>query len=65
MSCRLAYLFRLVKRECMARRPEDETKIKENLKVLVPIFILVGAIFILGLFPSLVLNPPTHLTLPI
>ncbi len=51
-----AYLFRLVN-IMYAKKPKDETKIKEPYKLLIPIFILVGAIIILGLFPSIVLNP--------
>jgi proton-translocating NADH-quinone oxidoreductase chain N len=51
-----AYLFRLVN-IMYAKKPTDERKIKEPLKLLIPIFILVGAIIILGLFPSIVLDP--------
>jgi len=59
-----AYLFRLIN-VMYARRPENETKIKEPMNALVPIFILVGGIFVLGLLPGLVLNPLTHISLPI
>ncbi|HTY74968.1 MAG TPA: NADH-quinone oxidoreductase subunit N [Candidatus Nanoarchaeia archaeon] len=51
-----AYLFRLVN-VMYAKKPKDETRIKEPVKLLVPIFILVGALVILGLFPSIVLDP--------
>jgi NADH:ubiquinone oxidoreductase subunit 2 (subunit N) len=59
-----AYLFRLIN-VMYARKPLDETKIKEPMKVLIPIFILVGAIFVLGLFPSLVLDPLRNIILPL
>jgi formate hydrogenlyase subunit 3/multisubunit Na+/H+ antiporter MnhD subunit len=39
-----------------AKKPKDETPIKESKRLLIPIFILVGAIFILGLFPDTVLQ---------
>ena len=54
-----AYLFRLVN-VMYAKKPADETKIKEPVKLLIPIFILVGAVIILGLFPSIVLDPIQH-----
>ena len=54
-----AYLFRLVN-VMYAKKPIDETKIKEPVRLLVPIFILVGAVIILGLFPSIVLDPIQH-----
>ncbi|MCW4019260.1 MAG: NADH-quinone oxidoreductase subunit N [Candidatus Bathyarchaeota archaeon] len=54
-----AYLFRLIN-VMYAKKPKDETRIKEPLKLLIPIFILVGAIIILGLFPSIVLDPIQH-----
>lgn len=54
-----AYLFRLVN-VMYAKKPADETRIKEPVKLLIPIFILVGAIIILGLFPSIVLDPIQH-----
>ncbi len=50
-----AYLFRLIN-VIWGKRPKDETKIKEPLRLLIPVFILVGAIIILGLFPNIVLN---------
>lgn len=59
-----AYLFRLIN-VIYARKPLDETKIKEPMTVLIPIFILVGAIFVLGLFPSLVLDPLRNIILPL
>ncbi len=54
-----AYLFRLVN-YMYARKPKDETRIKEPLKLLIPIFILVAAIIILGVYPSLALDPIEH-----
>jgi proton-translocating NADH-quinone oxidoreductase chain N len=50
-----AYLFRLVN-YMYAKKPQDETKIREPRKLLIPIFILVTAIIILGLYPQLVFN---------
>jgi len=54
-----AYLFRLVN-YMYAKKPKDETKIKEPLKLLIPVFILVAAIIIVGVYPSLVLDPIEH-----
>jgi NADH-quinone oxidoreductase subunit N len=57
-----AYIFRLMN-VMYAKKPKDETAIKENKHILIPVFILVAAIFILGLFPDLVLQliqPATH-----
>ena len=50
-----AYIFRLAN-IMYGKQPKSETPIKENKRLLIPVFILVGAIFILGLFPSIVLN---------
>ena len=50
-----AYLFRLIN-YMYARKPKDETVIKESKRMLIPIFILVGAIIILGLYPQIVFN---------
>jgi proton-translocating NADH-quinone oxidoreductase chain N len=50
-----AYLFRLVN-YMYAKKPKDETIIKEPKRMLVPIFILVAAIIILGLYPQIVFN---------
>jgi NADH-quinone oxidoreductase subunit N len=50
-----AYLFRLVN-YMYAKKPQDETKIREPRKLLIPIFILVTAIIILGLYPQIVFN---------
>jgi len=55
-----AYLFRLIN-YMYARKPKDETKIKESKRLLVPIFILVAAIIVLGLYPDIVF----HLVEPI
>ena len=50
-----AYIFRIV--NIMYAKPaKDPTSIKENKYVLIPVFILVAAIFILGLFPDIVLQ---------
>jgi proton-translocating NADH-quinone oxidoreductase chain N len=54
-----AYLFRLVN-YMYAKKPKDETKIKEPLRLLVPIFILVAVIIIVGVYPSIVLDPIEH-----
>ncbi len=52
-----AYLLRLVN-YMYAKKPqeENETKLKEPKKLLIPIFILVAAIIILGLYPTIVFN---------
>jgi proton-translocating NADH-quinone oxidoreductase chain N len=50
-----AYLFRLVN-YMYARNPKDERRIKEPKKLLIPIFILVAAIIILGAYPQIVFN---------
>jgi proton-translocating NADH-quinone oxidoreductase chain N len=57
-----AYLFRLIN-VMYGKTPKngDTTPIKENLYLLIPVFLLVVAIFILGLFPETVL----HLVQPI
>jgi NADH-quinone oxidoreductase subunit N len=50
-----AYLLRLV--NCMySKTLEEEVKLKEPRKLLTPIFILVAAIIILGIYPIIVLN---------
>jgi NADH-quinone oxidoreductase subunit N len=51
----VAYLLRLVN-YMYAREPKDETAIKEPKRMLVPIFILVAAIIILGVYPQIVFN---------
>jgi len=51
----VAYLFRLVN-YMYGKKPKDGIKIKEPIKLLIPVFILAGAIIILGLFPDIVLN---------
>jgi proton-translocating NADH-quinone oxidoreductase chain N len=48
-----AYLFRLIN-YMYARKAKDETVIKEHKLLLVPIFLLVATIIILGLYPDLV-----------
>ena len=50
-----AYIFRLMN-VMYGNNTKDGTSIKENKRILIPVFILVAAIFILGLFPSIVLN---------
>jgi NADH-quinone oxidoreductase subunit N len=54
-----AYLFRLVN-YMYGKKPKDETKIKEPLKLLIPVFILVAAIIIVGVYPSIILDPIEH-----
>lgn len=50
-----AYLLRLIN-YMYGRRPKEETRIVESKRLLVPIFILVGAIIVLGLFPQIIFN---------
>lgn len=50
-----AYLLRLIN-YMYAKTPQKETKIKEPKKLLVPIFILVAVIIVLGIYPTIVLN---------
>ncbi len=50
-----AYLFRLVN-YMYAKKPKDESVIKEPKRLLIPIFILVAAVIVLGLFPQIVFN---------
>ncbi|MCW3984703.1 MAG: proton-conducting transporter membrane subunit [Candidatus Bathyarchaeota archaeon] len=52
-----AYIFRLVN-IMYGKAPKDgvTTRIKENKYLLIPVFILVAAIFIFGLFPNLALQ---------
>ncbi len=52
-----AYIFRLVN-VMYGKEPKDGNiaRIKENKYILIPVFILVAAIFILGLFPDIVLQ---------
>jgi NADH-quinone oxidoreductase subunit N len=57
-----AYIFRLMN-VMYAKKPKDEITVKESKRLLIPIFILVAAIFILGLFPNIVLQlltPASH-----
>jgi proton-translocating NADH-quinone oxidoreductase chain N len=58
-----AYLFRLIN-YMYGKKADDERKIVEPKKLLVPVFILVAAIIILGIFPQIVFNliaPATNL----
>ena len=48
-----AYLFRLIN-YMYAKKPKDDVVIKESKRILIPIFILVGAIIVLGLYPDIV-----------
>ena len=50
-----AYLLRLIN-YMYAKTPQEKTEIKEPKKLLVPIFILVAAIIVLGIYPTIVLN---------
>jgi len=45
-----AYLLRLIN-YMYGRKPEEETRITESKRLLIPIFLLVGAIIVLGLYP--------------
>ena len=54
-----AYLFRLVN-YMYAKKPKDDAKIKEPLKLLIPIFILVAAIILIGVYPNIALDPIEH-----
>ncbi|MGE5533467.1 MAG: NADH-quinone oxidoreductase subunit N [Bacillota bacterium] len=57
-----AYIFRLMN-VMYSKKPKDETAVKENKNILIPVFILVAVLFILGLFPDLVLQliqPAAH-----
>ncbi len=50
-----AYLLRLIN-YMYAKAPQEETKIKEPKKLLIPIFILVALIIVLGIYPTIILN---------
>jgi proton-translocating NADH-quinone oxidoreductase chain N len=50
-----AYLFRLVN-YMYAKKPRDEIVIKEPKRLLIPIFILVAAVIVLGLYPQIVFD---------
>jgi len=50
-----AYLLRLIN-YMYAKIPHEETKIQEPKKLLAPIFILVAAIIVLGIYPTIILN---------
>ena len=58
-----AYLFRLVN-YMYSKKPKEETKIREPKRLLIPIFILAGAIIVLGLFPSIALDLLKHVAIP-
>lgn len=51
-----AYLFRLVN-FMYSRKPKDEIAIKEPKRLLIPILLLASSLIILGLFPSIIMNP--------
>jgi len=63
-----AYLFRLIN-YMYGKKPKDEKHIKEPKLLLIPVFILVVAIIVLGIYPEIVLRlvePATHqLPIPI
>jgi len=63
-----AYLFRLIN-YMYGKKPKDEKRIKEPKLLLIPVFILVVAIIVLGIYPEIVLRlvaPATHqLPIPI
>jgi proton-translocating NADH-quinone oxidoreductase chain N len=50
-----AYLLRLIY-IFYGKKPHDETAIKESKNILVPIFILAGALILVGLYPQIVLS---------
>jgi proton-translocating NADH-quinone oxidoreductase chain N len=50
-----AYLLRLIS-YMYGKAPKNEVKIHEPRKLLVPVFIIVAAIIILGIYPTIVLN---------
>ncbi len=50
-----AILFRLIY-VFYSKKAPDETMIKESKRILIPIFIFVGALIVVGIFPSIVLN---------
>jgi proton-translocating NADH-quinone oxidoreductase chain N len=50
-----AYLTRLIN-SMFAKKPKEESKIKEPKKLLIPIFIIVAAIILLCIYPTIVLN---------
>jgi proton-translocating NADH-quinone oxidoreductase chain N len=50
-----AYLFRLIN-YMYGKKPKDEKRIKEPRLLLIPVFILVVAIIVLGLYPEIVLR---------
>jgi len=61
-----AYLFRLIN-YMYGKKPKDDKRITEPKLLLIPIFILVGAIIVLGLYPEIVLRliEPATRQLPI
>ncbi len=50
-----AYLLRIIN-YMYAKEPKDITKLKEPRRLLIPIFILVAMIIVLGVYPTIVLN---------
>jgi NADH:ubiquinone oxidoreductase subunit 2 (subunit N) len=50
-----AYLLRLIN-YMYGKKPKDEKRIKESKLLLIPVFILVAAIIVLGLYPEIVLR---------
>jgi NADH-quinone oxidoreductase subunit N len=61
-----AYLFRLIN-YMYGKKPKDDLRIKEPRLLLIPIFILIAAIIVLGLYPEIVLRliEPATRQLPI
>ena len=61
-----AYLFRLIN-YMYGKKPKDDIRIKEPKLLLIPVFILIAAIIILGLYPEIVLRliEPATRQLPI
>ena len=50
-----AHLFRLIN-YMHGKKPKNEKRIKEPKLLLIPVFILVAAIIVLGLYPEIVLR---------
>jgi len=50
-----AYLLRLIN-FMYGKRPKEETRIMESKRLLIPIFILVAAIIVLGLYPQIIFD---------
>jgi proton-translocating NADH-quinone oxidoreductase chain N len=58
-----AYLFRLIN-YMYGKEPKEGVKVREPKKLLIPIFALVIAIVVLGIFPSIALDLLKHVVIP-